>query len=106
MIFEVIVAAIVVLIVLNSWATWRVVGDDLSSWKQRLGQIAFVWLVPILGAFLTLTLKRSEPERGSGTYLIEHPPPDDFGYSRQRDRDHRSTEETTTGHHGGDAPPE
>lgn len=76
---------LIVLVLLNAWATRAVVRDDLASSGQRAAQIVFVWLVPFLGALLTLNLKRRQPEPSSGHYRTEPDDPgDDFGYSRPR----------------------
>src|SRR4051812_23449661 len=78
--FEMMMAMLVAIAALNLWATWLVFGDNLASWGQRLAQFAFVWLVPVIGALITLHLKRKEPERGSGTYREIPDAGDDHGY--------------------------
>ena len=60
---------VLVLVFLNARATRAVLADDLSTQGQRAAQIAFVWLVPFLGALLTLHFKRIEPEASAGRYL-------------------------------------
>jgi hypothetical protein len=44
--------------VLNIWATFRIICDDLSSRLQKAAQIALVWLAPLLGALLAIHLLR------------------------------------------------
>jgi hypothetical protein len=99
----VIVEAIVVILIgvalLNVWATWRVLKDEFASSPQRLAQIAFVWLIPVVGALVTLQLKKREPERGSGTYRETPDPGDDFGYSGRAVRRTSETPETGSGDH-------
>ena len=85
-IFELLVATLIALAALNLWALWRICANDLSSRYQQWAQLAFVWLVPIVGALVTLQLKREEPERGSGTYPAELDPQNDFGPPGHRDR--------------------
>jgi hypothetical protein len=70
---------LIALTALNIWASWRICADDLSTRLQQWAQFAFVWLVPIVGALVTLQLKRKELERGSGTYPGELDTPDDLG---------------------------
>lgn len=91
---------LIALALLNAWTTRAVLQDDLSSQGQRAAQIAFVWLVPFLGALLTLHLKRKQPEPSSGRYREEPDPGDDFGYSRPR---HRRTEESAEAEGSGSA---
>jgi hypothetical protein len=85
-IVDVIVVICIIVAALNVWASWLVFRDDLSSSGQRWGQFAFVWLVPLIGALVTLHLKRREPERGSGQYREIPDPGDDFGYSARAQR--------------------
>jgi hypothetical protein len=68
---ELMVALLVVFVVLNAWATRAIIRDQLSSPAQRKAQLVFVWLVPFLGALLTVYLKRGEPERAEGRYREE-----------------------------------
>jgi hypothetical protein len=90
--------------VLNVWATWRVLRDEDATGLQRVGQTAVVWLVPLVGAALTLYLKRREPERGSGHYREVPDAGDDFGYSAKAERhavetlSHGSGESDTPSH--------
>lgn len=65
------ICGLVALAGLNLYASRRCWRDELSSRGQRLAQIAFVWLLPGLGAAVALHLLRAEPERSSGTYLPE-----------------------------------
>jgi hypothetical protein len=81
---ELIGIILIVLLLLNAWATRTVVRDHLASSGQRTAQIVFVWFVPFFGALLTLHLKRMQPELSTGSYPTERDPGDDFGYSRPR----------------------
>ena len=94
---------LVLIAALNLWASWRVFSDDLSSWPQRWGQFAFVWLVPGLGALIALQLKRKEPERGSGSYPEMPAEVDDaWALSRGERRAHGDSGESSS--HGESAP--
>jgi cytochrome bd-type quinol oxidase subunit 1 len=59
---ELMMGLFLILVLLNAWTTRVVFRDDLSSQTQRAAQIILVWLVPFLGALLTLHMKRREPE--------------------------------------------
>lgn len=102
MIVEVLVIIFIAVAVLNIWATWKVIRDETSSPVQRLAQTMFVWLVPVLGAALTLYLKRQNPEPGSGTYRGIPDAGDDFGYSG---RAHRKVVDTLDSSSGEEDPP-
>ena len=52
----------------NAWATRAVLIDDLSTPAQRAAQLAFIWLVPLLGALLTLHFLRKDDEPSEGRY--------------------------------------
>lgn len=90
---ELISILLLLLLPLNAWATRAVVRDSLSSREQRTAQIAFVWLVPLIGALLTLYLKRAELEPPTGRYREEPDPGDDFGHPRPRIRRNNETSE-------------
>ncbi len=57
---------IISLAALNAYASLRCNKGALSSRGQRAAQIAFIWLVPLLGAALALRLLRNEPENNTG----------------------------------------
>ena len=84
-------AVLLVLVLLNAWATRAVLLDRMSSRSQRTAQIAFVWLVPLIGALLTLYLKREKSDAPSGKYREDRELGDDFGYLRP----HRSRTDST-----------
>ncbi len=71
MVLELFIALLVMFAALNAWATRAVFRDELSSREQRIGQLAVVWFVPVLGALLTLYLKRRELESSNGCYREE-----------------------------------
>jgi hypothetical protein len=87
---DLIIAVGVVAIILNAWTTRVVLRDHLSSRDQRAGQIAFIWFLPVVGALLTLYLKRTDPEPSSGHYAETPDPGDDFGRLRPRLQDFQS----------------
>ena len=74
------------IVALDIWASWRIFRDDLSSRAQRWAQLGFVWFVPLIGALITLQLKKKEPERGTGQYREIPDAGDDFGYSARAQR--------------------
>lgn len=47
---------ILVFVVLNLYASWKVLRDGLSTKTQKLMQLGFVWLLPIFGAVLAVNL--------------------------------------------------
>ncbi len=56
------IAAIGLLIVLNLYATRVIISSHACDGQQRILQTAFVWLLPVLGAFVALHIHR-EPSR-------------------------------------------
>jgi hypothetical protein len=64
----------------NLFVSLRVLRDDLPP-LQRGGQLAIVWLIPILGALLAFTLQQKSLTRGTGHYPAEPDAGDDFGES-------------------------
>ncbi len=59
---------LLVIVLLNAWATRAVLKDNLSTSGQRVAQIAFVWAIPFLGALFTLHSKRVDEEQSEGRY--------------------------------------
>jgi hypothetical protein len=76
-----ILVILLALVLLNAWATWRILQDDLSSLGQRVAQTAFVWLIPFVGGSLAIYLKRRDLESHLGAYPEPRYPGDDFGGS-------------------------
>lgn len=70
----------IVLVSLNVKATLLITRDALSTSSQKLWQFALVWLVPVLGAVVTLAVHRpvEEPSR---RYRTQPDPGDDFAMS-------------------------
>jgi hypothetical protein len=62
---------LVVLVALNTYASYQCYRDSISSLGQRLAQIIFIWVVPFMGAVLAIRLLRNEPEKGTGSYQAE-----------------------------------
>ena len=46
------------LVALNLIASVRALVDDLSTRRQKLLQVVFVWLIPVAGALFTLSILR------------------------------------------------
>jgi len=82
-ILEAFLTMLVGIVLLDAWVTWRVVGDGLSSSRQRAAQIALVWLLPVLGALIVLNLQRRNAEKGSGRYRDVQDVGDDLAHARQ-----------------------
>jgi len=78
---EILWITIAAIVGLNLWTTRAVLADDSATTVQRAGQCLIVWFVPVIGALLTLYLKRDQPEKGSGKYREVPDAGDDFGYS-------------------------
>lgn len=70
----------IVLLGLNVRATLLIARDTLSTSSQRLWQFALVWLVPALGAVITLAVHRPV-EKPSRRYRTQLDPGDDFAMS-------------------------
>jgi hypothetical protein len=76
---------LIVLVALNIYASYQCYRDWTSSVGQRLAQIAFIWVVPVIGAVLAIRLIRNEPEKGTGTYQSEKTTGEEYvtGFGRQ-----------------------
>jgi hypothetical protein len=75
-----VIAALSIPLALNLWATRLILADDLSSESQRYGQLALVWLLPLLGAVVVLAVHR-KAEPPSRRYRTQPDPGDDFTMS-------------------------
>lgn len=62
---------LVILVALNAYASYQCYQDSISTVGQRIAQITFIWLLPVIGAVLALRLIRNEPEKGTGNYQSE-----------------------------------
>ena len=60
-------AITLILLCLNVFATLLIYRDEYSEKAQRVAQLLFVWLVPIIGAIAVWGLYRSE-EKSPGKY--------------------------------------
>lgn len=74
------VAAIAIPHWLNVKATLLVSRDAYSERSRKIAQLLFVWLVPLIGAFLVLSVHRRE-ERSPGTFPADKDPGHDFALS-------------------------
>jgi len=99
---ELLIGVFLLLLLLNTWATYGVIKDELCSRGQRIAQIIIVWGLPVLGALFTLYTKRHEPERASGRYREAREPGDDFGYSGRSHRQDKDRLESETSNAEGD----
>jgi len=96
------IAVLLSLVLLNLWAIHWVIRDHLSSRAQRVAQLIIVWAVPVLGAMLTLMVKRQRSPRPSGRYREEPEPGDDFGGFGRSYRQTRERHENDGGSPPGD----
>jgi hypothetical protein len=65
---------------LNVRATFLVYRDTFSERRQKIAQLLFVWLVPVVGAIVILGVHRKS-EKSPGTYPAEKNPGDEFAGS-------------------------
>lgn len=72
---DLIVAIALVLLCLNVFATFLIQRDEYSEKSQRIAQLLFVWLLPVIGAIAIWGMYRSQ-ETSPGTYR-DIPEPDD-----------------------------
>jgi hypothetical protein len=73
-------AALVIPLWLNVKATQLVSRDVLSERRQKVAQLLFVWLVPLIGAVVVLAIHRpAEPP--SRQYRKPVDPSDDYAFS-------------------------
>ena len=93
----VIVATAVVLAVI---ASARIIRES-ESFVRSAAQLAFVWVVPIIGPLVAIHLLRREPVPGSGTYSNTYAAADEGDWLRQRDATFESHSEADSG--SGDA---
>jgi hypothetical protein len=89
----ILIIGLIALMALNAYASHQCFRDNFSSREQRLAQIAFIWIVPFLGAALALRLSRNEPEQSSRTYQDEPSVADEYvtGLGRQNSRGYISS---------------
>ena len=62
---------------LNVRSTLAIRRDDLSDQKQRVMQLALVWLLPVIGAVIVLAVHRPT-EKASRKYRDPPPPQPDI----------------------------
>lgn len=75
------VALITIVAWMNVKATLLILHDTLSEPRQRLMQLALVWLLPVLGAIIVFAVHRPA-EKHPGKYREPPDPGDDFGFPR------------------------
>lgn len=81
MIIDVLTGVFALLLLLNTWVSWRAINDYLATRAQRVAHILLIWGLPVLGALLVLHMQRQHPERHSGRYRDVPEPGEDFGVS-------------------------
>ncbi|MES2355944.1 MAG: hypothetical protein V4568_16395 [Pseudomonadota bacterium] len=67
--------------VINSWATFRIIRDDLSSRLQKAAQITLVWVAPLLGALLIIHLLRQNAISSARTKAGKPPQIEDLAFT-------------------------
>ncbi len=85
---------------MHLWATLLVLRDGSSSTKQRAAQLAFVWLVPLLGSILVMYFNRERHNLSDGKYRGLPDAGDDYGYSGEY---YKGTKNVITGTPSGTA---
>ena len=76
----IVVVAICAVLALNVRASVVIARDALSERSQKVWQLALVWMLPIVGAILTLAIHRPS-EKPSRRYRRAPDPGDDFAQS-------------------------
>jgi hypothetical protein len=65
---------------LNAKATILVLRDSLSEKQQKVVQLIFIWLIPLIGAMVVLAIHRKD-EKSSGSFPADNNIGEDFGNS-------------------------
>ena len=100
------VVAVLTFLGLNWYASRQCLRDSLVSTRQRFAQLAFVWLIPLLGALIVIAISRNTPEPSCGRYREDPDVGDQYvtGLGRLNDRGYiRSPDEnfhSMAGHEG------
>lgn len=67
------VFALILVFVLNAYATLRLYRSPLYEPRQKMPQLVVIWLLPILGAWLVIHLSREHrPGRNSADYSADY----------------------------------
>lgn len=77
-----VIAIVAALVALNAVATSRVLRCPFSSTGQRAIQLALVWLLPVIGAVLAISMTRNDTEPGSGRYAEQREEIDEVAVSQ------------------------
>ena len=62
-----ILAFVTLAVVINSAGTIGVARDQLLTSSQRFAQILLIWLMPVVGAIVTLAVRRAQKQNASPT---------------------------------------
>ena len=73
-------ALLAIVLGLNIKSTIAIWNDAFSERRQKTLQLALVWLVPLIGAIVTLAVHRP-PEKPTRQYSESPDPGEDFGIS-------------------------
>jgi len=66
------------LLIANVVASFHAVRYSGSSRGQKIAQLVFLWLLPIIGAIFVFLFTREDLETGDGTYRKDQPGWDDM----------------------------
>ena len=102
----ILLVGLLVLVVINVYASRQSYRDILSSRRQRFAQIVLIWLLPIIGAALALRLTRDAPELSNGKYSAEPNMGDEYGGGRLNSQGYIGAPDSNLHSAGGDVSPD
>ena len=71
------IAALLILVIANGFATRLALRDRYAERHQKIFQCLAIWLVPVVGEILVFGMHRN-PEKSTGRYPESPSPVDDF----------------------------
>lgn len=82
-----ILSIFVLVLALNSCATYAVIKSELATRYQKFAQISLIWLLPVVGSLLTLAVHKKGKDVAKPVGL-ENPASDNFGGSYDSNVNH------------------
>lgn len=80
---------LVLVLALNSYATYAVIKSELATRHQRILQISLIWVLPIVGSLLALAVHKKD--KGMAKLAgLENPASDNFGGSYDSNVNHHA----------------
>ena len=76
------------LVALNAWASSALIRDNAVSGRQRTIQLVLVWLLPIVGALATISIRKTQARNAAPSVLAESSVPDQSIDLHQSANDH------------------